>query len=127
MIKALINKRMFQVYLYICLVAIEFLATTTTVHIELVESMWDKSNHFIAFFVLYILLSLAYPKLTLAFKTVLLLAFGLQIELVQEFSGRSPFSSFDMLADSIGILIGIVTIYFLKQTKSYRSFFISSI
>ena len=52
MIKALFSSKSFLIYFFISLVAIEFLATTTTVHIELVESMWDKSNHFIAFFVL---------------------------------------------------------------------------
>jgi len=127
MIKTLFSPKKFQIYFYICLVAIEFLATTTTVHIELIESMWDKSNHFIAFFVLYILLSLGYRNVTLYYKIALLFAFGLQIELVQDFSGRSPFSTFDMLADSIGILIGILTIYFFRQTKLYKSFFISSI
>lgn len=127
MIKALFSSKSFLIYFFISLVAIEFLATTTTVHIELVESMWDKSNHFIAFFVLYILLSLGYQNLTLVFKVVLLFVFGLQIEIVQELSGRSPFSTLDMLADSIGILVGILTIYFFKQTKFYKSFFISSI
>ena len=127
MIKALFSSKSFLIYFFISLVAIEFLATTTTVHIELVESMWDKSNHFIAFFVLYILLSLGYQNLTLYLKVVFLFTFGLQIEIVQELSGRSPFSTLDMLADSIGILVGILTIYFFKQTKFYKSFFISSI
>lgn len=127
MIKVLFNSKSFQIYFYICLVAIEFLATTTTIHIELVESMWDKSNHFIAFFVLYILLSLGYQNITLVQKVLLLLAFGFQIELVQELSGRSPFSTLDLFADSVGIFIGILSIYFFKETKFYKSFFISSI
>jgi len=127
MIKRVFSPKSFQIYFYICLVAIEFLATTTTVHIELVENMWDKSNHFIAFFVLYILLSLGYQNLTFFSKVVLLLIFGLQIELVQEFSGRSHFSFLDIFADSVGIFTGTITIYFFKQTKFYRSFFISSI
>ena len=127
MIMPLFSARSFQIYFYICLIAIEFLATTTTVHIELVESMWDKSNHFMAFFVLYILLFLGYKNLTLVLKVVLLLAFGLQIEIVQELSGRSSFSVLDVFADSIGIVIGILAIHFFKQTKIYKSFFISSI
>ena len=115
MIQKLCSVKSFQIYFYICLVVIEFLATTTTVHIELVESMWDKSNHFIAFFVLYVLLSMGYQNLTLQIKTILLLLFGLQIEIVQQYSGRSLFSGLDIFADSIGILMGIVSIYFFKK------------
>jgi VanZ family protein len=94
--------------LVITVVVIEFLATTTTVHIKVVESMWDKANHFSAFFVLYILLSLSFKEMSLFFKVVLLLGFGLQIEIVQYFIEGREFSLFDVLADSIGILIGVV-------------------
>jgi len=101
---------------YICLVAIEFLATTT-LHIEAVESVWDKANHFIAFFTLYILLSLAYKKLSLNTKAGLLVLFGIQIEFVQSFIPQRYFSLLDVVADSIGILIGIVAY------KLYKKFF----
>ena len=101
---------------YICLIAIEFLATTT-IHIEVVESIWDKANHFIAFFTLYFLLSLAYKKLSLNVKAGLLVLFGMQIELVQSFIPGRYFSLLDVVADSIGILIGVV------GYKLYKKFF----
>jgi len=100
-------KTLFIAAFYICLVAIEFLATTT-IHIEVVESVWDKANHFIAFFTLYILLTLAYKKLSLKVKVGLLILFGIQIEFVQSFIPGRYFSLLDVVADSIGILIGIV-------------------
>ncbi|MFK5937419.1 MAG: VanZ family protein [Sulfurimonas sp.] len=115
MFKILFTANSFKLYFFVCLVAIEFLATTITVHISLVESMWDKSNHFIAFFVLYIFMSLGYYKLSLQVKVAILLAFGLQIEIVQDLTGRSLFSGLDILADSIGVLIGILTILYLKK------------
>lgn len=114
MIKKLFNQKSFQIYFFICLGAIEFLATTT-IHIEIVESMWDKSNHFVAFFVLYVLLSLAYKNLSAVVKLIVLLAFGTQIELVQELIGRSHFSPLDIVADSIGIMIGFFVILFFKN------------
>ena len=115
MLKKVLHKKSIQIYFYICLGVVEFLATTKSVHIEIVENMWDKVNHFIAFFVLYILLSLAYQNLKVIFKIILLLLFGLQIEIVQQLSGRSLFSGFDIFVDVIAIFISIVTIYFLKS------------
>jgi len=79
---------------------------TTSVHIEVIESIWDKANHFSAFFVLYMLLSFAYKKMALHVKVLWLLAFGIQIEIVQSFIGRDA-SLLDIFADSIGIAIGV--------------------
>lgn len=98
---------MFKLLLFIALMSIEFLATTT-MQIEVVESFWDKGNHFVAFFVLYVLLSLAYKNLGVLTKVLLLLAFGLQIEIVQYFIEGRFFSLLDVLADSVGIVIGVV-------------------
>ena len=94
--------------LIITLAVIEFLANTTTVHIKIVESMWDKANHFSAFFVLFILLSLAFKEMKIVIKVILLLSFGLQIEIVQYFIEGRDFSLMDVVADFIGILIGMI-------------------
>ena len=111
------NENSFKIYLLICLLTIEFLATTTTVHIKLVESVWDKANHFFAFFVLYGLLSFSYGNLSLTVKSMYLIAFGLQIEIVQDLTGRSDFSTLDVFADSVGIVIGIAAVWILRSKK----------
>jgi hypothetical protein len=84
MFKLFFKETSFRVYLVITLLVIEFLATTT-IHIEVMESIWDKANHFSAFFVLYILLNFAYRNFKIVTKGGLLLVFGLQIEIVQSF------------------------------------------
>ena len=114
MLKIIFHSYSFKLYFFICLLVIEFLATTT-IPIEVVESMWDKANHFTAFFVLYMLLSFAYKTLTLVQKSLLLLAFGLQIEIVQSFIDGRYFSLMDVVADSIGIVIGIVIYKFTQK------------
>jgi len=106
MIKLFFSSAIFKLYLFVCLIVIEFLATTT-IHIEAMESIWDKANHFTAFFVLYFLLTFAYKDLSIITKFLLLLAFGLQIEIVQSFIDGRFFSLLDVFADSIGILLGI--------------------
>ena len=114
MINKIFHEYSFRAYLFVTLIVIEFLATTT-IHIEVMESIWDKANHFSAFFVLYILLSYAYKRLNQITKIGLLLAFGLQIEIVQSFIEGRYFSLLDVFADSVGILIGFISVYFLKK------------
>jgi len=117
MFHKLLSEKSFRLYFLICLSAIEYLATTS-IHIEVVEGMWDKSNHFIAFFTLYILLSFAFRNFALVKKVGVLLAFGLQIEVVQQLTGRSMFSWLDIVADSVGILLGIVAYsIFIKRFR----------
>ncbi len=96
-----------KVTFFIALFTIEFLATTTK-DIPIVGSIWDKANHFIAFFTLYILLSMGFKSLTIRAKSVLLLSFGMQIEIVQSFIDGRYFSLLDVVADSIGIILGII-------------------
>ena len=50
-----------QYSFFICIVAIEYLASTTR-EISVVTNSWDKANHFVAFMVLYILLSFGYKQ-----------------------------------------------------------------
>ena len=99
--------KIYKVLLFICFISIEFLSTTT-LEIEIVESIWDKANHFIAFFVLYILLSLSYKKLSIKIKVLLLTVYGLHIEIIQSFIDGRHFSLLDVVADIIGIAIGVV-------------------
>lgn len=86
---------------------IEYLALTPQ-HIEVLDGLWDKQNHFTAFFVLFILLSFAYAHFSTLKKIALLLLVGFQIEAIQYFiPGRSS-SFMDIVADSIGIIIGVI-------------------
>lgn len=114
--KIIFHKNMFRLGFFVALVAIEYLATTT-IEISFVESMWDKSNHFIAFFVLYIMLSLGYPNLKIWQSFLLLLAFAIQIEVVQHFIEGRYASFLDIVADCIGIIIGIL---FCKIFKPFK-------
>ena len=120
--KVLENESLFRVLFFICLVSIEFLATTT-IKIESVEGMWDKSNHFIAFFTLYILLSLAFLNLNIVKKFLWLIFFAVQIEVVQSFIDGRFFSLLDIVADSIGIILGWVIYKFIfpHHPKTHQS------
>lgn len=105
----------FRAMFFISIIVIGFLATTTTVHIEMIENIWDKANHFIAFFTLYILMSFGFLKLSIMKKVVLLLLFGIQIEIAQYFIDGRFFSTLDVFADIIGISIGVVSVKVLTR------------
>lgn len=112
--------KLFKLMFFGCLFVIEYLATTTR-HIEIIENLWDKANHFVAFMTLYILLSLAYKFLKTIYKIVLLLLYGIQIEIVQSFIPGRFFSLLDVVADSIGIVIGI-GLWWIYQKKFTKVF-----
>jgi VanZ family protein len=103
--------------LYTNFLVIEYLALTPQ-HIEVLDGLWDKQNHFFAFFVLFVLLSFAYQYFSMLKKIGILLLIGFQIEITQYFIPGRFFSLMDIVADSIGIAIGILVwqmIYWLRQ------------
>ncbi len=112
--------RFYALVFFITLLTIMFLATTTSTQFEAVQSMWDKANHFAAFFTLYILLSLAFNNLTTLSKVLILASFGLLIEVVQYFIPGRDFSLLDVFADCIGIFIGIMFYQLRVYYKIYK-------
>ena len=109
-----------KILFFISIIAIEYLATTSN-DVPLVRSDLDKANHLFAFFTLYILLSFGFKDLKLYIKMILLMIFGVQIEIVQSFLPNREFSYVDILADFIGMFIGIVIYKGMSYiTKSVR-------
>ncbi len=79
----------------------------------------DKINHIAAFCVLALTAQLAFPKLAMWKIIILGLGYGLAIELAQRFTGRT-FSLFDVLADFIGLILGLILaipLTYLLKTK----------
>jgi len=112
------NSAIFKIMFSLCVIVIFYLATTTQ-EIKPLEYTWDKANHFIAFMTLYILLNLAYQSLNIKIKALMLIGYGIFIEIVQYFIPGRDFSGFDVIADSIGIFIGVV-LFMLYQKQASR-------
>jgi VanZ family protein len=113
-------EKLFRVVFYVAIISITFIATTTTVHIEVVENMWDKANHFIAFFTLFILITYGHTKLTTFVKVGVLVGFGIFIEVVQHFIEGRFFSLLDVVADIIGIVLGFMFVYLFNNPLKYK-------
>lgn len=69
----------------------------------------DKLEHLVAFFVLSILLLLAYKFSKPLFTTAIIMAlFGMGIEVVQVYIPNRIFSMQDFLADIVGIVLALL-------------------
>ncbi len=101
------NRTLWRVALVLSLVAIVVLATMDTRY-PMPSTPSDKVNHLIAFLELTILTRLAWPELRAFWYVPALLMFGLGIELVQATLPYRDFSLRDLLADGIGIAIGLL-------------------
>ena len=101
-------------FFFVFLIAIEYLALTPA-QIKLIENSWDKANHFIAFAALYVTLHFGFSRLNLGAKVAILLAYGIQIEIMQSFVPNRYFSLPDIVADGIGIVFGILLARILER------------
>lgn len=82
---------------------------------------WDKLNHAMAFVVLALLLDFSFPKRAFDYlKCSSLLAYGLLIELVQYMLPTRSFSLLDLLADSAGILLYLLSRSVLKMIPCFN-------
>ena len=94
----------FRILLAAALLAISFLATTSLA-IPVAENMNDKINHVIAFFLLALLVDLSFPAWSFRTKVLVLIAYGLSIEVVQAYLPYRSCSLFDLGADAGGLAL----------------------
>jgi Predicted integral membrane protein len=78
----------------------------------------DKLIHIAAFFVLSILMLLAYRFSKPFLSTAIIMAmFGLGIELLHLYVPRRVFSLYDLAADLLGVVIALIVYQILRNTK----------
>lgn len=109
---------LFRVLLVVALLAISFLATTRLT-VPVARDMNDKVGHALAFFILALLVDFSFPAWTLRTKVLVLIAYGLSLELTQAYLPYRSCSLFDLGADAGGLaLYGIC-----RPALSYFPFF----
>lgn len=75
---------------------------------------WDKANHASAFFALAVLGLGGYPGRT-AFVCAGLLGYGVLVELLQGTTTWRAAEAADLLADAIGIAVGVVAVAMMRR------------
>ncbi len=86
--------------------AIGLLTLTPAHHIPRGDFIWDKLAHLIAFLVLVLPTAALWPRVT-AWVGALAVVYAAAIEVIQPYAGRSAELG-DLLADGIGIALGII-------------------
>jgi VanZ family protein len=102
---AVISVRTIRVLLALALLVISYLAFTP-LHTPVVGDFNDKLTHIVAFVVLAFLVDFSWPQTPWnLFKLVPLFGYGLLIEVVQALMPYRIFSTWDLFADALGLLI----------------------
>ncbi len=70
----------------------------------------DKFNHLIGFCVYIVLFKLAYPKMNSLFLLISGIGLGILIEIIQSFVPYRQTEFLDVVADTVGLIIGFVLI-----------------
>jgi VanZ family protein len=105
----------FRVVLLVALAVITYLATTRPDY-PIISDISDKLNHLMAFYALAFLFDFSFPEREMGFaKIIVLLAYGLWIEVVQSFLPERTASVLDLCADGIGIAIYRFSLPLLRQ------------
>jgi VanZ family protein len=116
-------KRFYLIFFLTALAVIEYLATTTH-NIPVIEHSWDKLNHAVAFSVLYLLLLKSFNRWQTPTKVGILIALALQIEITQYFIAGRCFSLSDIIADGIGVIVGMSLQQLFPHHKPTSRFYI---
>ena len=86
------------------------------------EDINDKVSHFLAFYVLSLLVDFSFPKYGFVLpKVFALLGYGLLIEIVQYFIPYRTCSLLDLSADGVGIALYWLSVPALKYVPLLRS------
>lgn len=118
MLKTIIyNKYLQHTYGFLGILFIIYLAIILEGNESAIMSLWDKFNHFIAFFVA----SFYYYLITKNSKIVSIgmVLFGIFLEIAQSFTPKREASFWDIIADIIGIIVAYwVYLLVMKRTKT---------
>ncbi|MGZ8984608.1 MAG: VanZ family protein [Methylophilus sp.] len=112
---SLLNIRIMQLLFGCCIAAIAVMAIIPSADIPKIFHFWDKVQHALAFTILSLTGSLAYPRNTKAVLIGLIL-YGASIEVIQKYFTSTHISDVsDLLADSLGIMIGIAIYLIIRK------------
>ena len=95
----------YRTLLVVLFIVISYLAFTP-LKFPIIELIWDKLNHFAAFYALAFATDFSFPDRGYgATKILPLLGYGLMIEIIQYHLPYRQFELLDVLADAVGLSI----------------------
>ena len=98
------------------LAGITLLALLPNEAVVLPVTVWDKLNHSAAFFVLFVLMSCAWPQRPLWLPLLALTAYGVLLELAQGLVGYRSASLLDVVANTAGLMTGLTLLVMTRSS-----------
>jgi VanZ family protein len=105
--------RFLLVLQFYCLIAIYTFLGLTPHPESIVGSFNDLLMHFVGYFIAAFSISLARPQWPWWQQAMFLIVYSTAIEIAQHFNPPRTFSIADMLANSLGVLLGLAVLNFL--------------
>ncbi len=91
----------------------------TPIEHKVSESIWDKASHFIAYLILFIIAKKVLTKFNYLTCAIICCIYSFSIECIQYFIPNRHFEGIDMLANVLGICLGVI-IYKLFIEKYFE-------
>jgi VanZ family protein len=105
----------YRILLVALFIVISYLAFTP-LRIPVIEHVWDKLNHFAAFFALAFATDFSFPGVGFGVSKILpLLGYGLLIEIIQKHLPYRDFDLRDVVADAVGLAIYAACIPLIRR------------
>ena len=104
-----------------CAVLVVLYFTTTSTEYDIAENVSDKVSHAMAFLTLSFLADYSFPQVKFSWEKICpLIGYGILIECIQYFLPYRSFSVFDMLADTAGVMIYILSLPLVMQMPALK-------
>lgn len=111
------KSKLFKLVFWMALVGSYILAIAPMDKAPMISPLSDKGNHFIAFAFLSVSLFYAY-KISYMKIALWMLAYGIWIEFTQLFIPNRYGELMDLVADIIGIVIGLIIVFFAQRLRA---------
>ncbi len=108
------NMQLFKILFWIALIGSYVAAIVPQEVAPHIGSLSDKGIHFIAFAVLTVLFSIAY-RIVWIRTSLWLLSYAVFIEVSQLFTPNRSAEVLDVVADVIGIMIGLLSVFLIRN------------
>ncbi len=118
--------RKLTIGVYVIYVLIITYLSLTPVEHKVSESTWDKSSHFIAYLILFIIVKKVHTRSNYLSCAIICFIYSFILECIQYFIPNRCFEVLDMLANALGTSLG-VAIYYLLIERLFQQQVLNSI
>ncbi len=100
---------------YVIYVLIITYLSLTPIEHKISESIWDKASHFTAYLLLVIFIKRVHTRFNYLTCVITCFSYSFAIECIQYFIPNRQFDVLDMLANLLGMVLGVILYYLIRE------------